>query len=75
LSVEIWSRFMKAAHAGIVPAALPGLDAGWLGTSPPAGVGAPPGPMAGARNDQPSRQQNDTGGLDTWLLDKLFGRH
>jgi penicillin-binding protein 1A len=75
LPVEIWSRFMKAAHAGIVPAALPGLDAGWLGTSPPAGVGAPPGPMAGARNDQPSRQQNDTGGLDTWLLDKLFGRH
>jgi len=75
LPVEIWSRFMRAAHAGVAPAALPGLDTGWLNASPPAGIGAPPGPMAGIRNDQPSHQQSDAGGLDTWLLDKLFGRH
>ena len=35
LPVEIWSRFMKAAHQGVAPAALPGLGGGWLTTAPP----------------------------------------
>ena len=59
---------MKIAHQGVAPTALPGLTgAGW--TAPPqsnTGTGAPNG--GGAR-------QPDQGGLDTWLLDKLFGRH
>ena len=63
LPVEIWSRFMKAAHQGIAPAALLGVaEGGW--TSP-----APPLPQAGAR-PAPSGQ----GGLDNWLIDRLFGR-
>jgi penicillin-binding protein 1A len=72
LPVEIWSRFMRTAHAGIAPAALPGLAGGtWLNPAPPA-AGAP-GPLAGERGGQQSNQQSG-GGLDFWLLDKLFGR-
>ncbi|HXW43030.1 MAG TPA: PBP1A family penicillin-binding protein [Xanthobacteraceae bacterium] len=65
LPVEIWSRFMKAAHQGVAPAALLGVaDSGWTSLAPPpsqAGAGARPVPSG-------------QGGLDTWLLDRLFGR-
>jgi penicillin-binding protein 1A len=68
LPVEIWSRFMKVAHQGAAPTALPGLaGAGWAAAPSPndaAGAGT-----AGGRPAQP-----DKGGLDSWLLDKLFGR-
>jgi len=68
LPVEIWSRFMKTAHQGIAPAGLPGLNSGfWTNPAPPA---AGPGPAADNRG-----QQSDSGRLDLWLLDKLFGRH
>jgi penicillin-binding protein 1A len=68
LPVEIWSRFMKTAHAGIAPAPLPGLaDGSWFNPAPP------PAPVA-ANGGQQNNQQNDSGGLDSWLLDKLFGR-
>jgi penicillin-binding protein 1A len=64
LPVEIWSRFMKAAHQGIAPAALPGVsEGGWTALAPPLGG-------SGGRPSTPER-----GGLDTWLLDRLFGRH
>jgi penicillin-binding protein 1A len=72
--VEIWSRFMRAALAGTAPTALPGVvpgfaePGGWF--SPPAPV-PPPAPVD-AQSD--SRRDNG-GGLDFWLLDKLFGRH
>jgi len=63
---------MKAGHQGISPTALPGMDGGWMNAaSPPAAVA---GPVAGNRNDQPNNQQNSSGGLDSWLLDKLFGQ-
>ncbi len=73
LPVEIWSRFMKAAHAGVTPAPLPGLaDGSWLNAPPP------PAPVAAAGAGQQSIQQNNQGNnggsLDSWLLDKLFGR-
>ena len=64
LPVEIWSRFMKTAHQGFTPVGLPGVGgAGWMALPrPDAGTGgaisAPPSPPA----------------LDSWLLDKLFGR-
>ena len=64
LPVEIWSRFMRAAHQGIAPAALPGVsESGWTALAPLQGG-------AGGRTPPPER-----GGLDTWLLDRLFGRH
>jgi len=74
LPVEIWSRFMKAAHQGIAPTALSGVAGnGWtspLGNYPNSyGTGNQAG-AAPARSQQPERS-----GLDTWLLDKLFGRH
>ena len=69
LPVEIWSRFMKIAHQGVAPAPLPGVGSGWLGS--PAGRrhrAAGPAMNSGAR-PAPAEQ-----GLDSWLLDKLFGR-
>jgi len=63
LPVDIWSRFMRAAHQGVAPAALPGLGGtGWMGASL---LQSP----AGGRASPPNQ-----GGLDSWLLDKLFGR-
>ena len=71
LPVEIWSRFMKVAHAGIAPTGLPGLaDGAWF-KPPPAPVASPVAASGGASQNN---QQNNTGGLDFWLLDKLFGR-
>ncbi len=69
LPVEIWSRFMKAALHGTAPTALPGLGvSGW--TAPPQSDYGAGNPGGGARRAPPEQ-----GGLDTWLLDKLFGRH
>jgi penicillin-binding protein 1A len=77
LPVEIWSRFMRTAHQGIAPSALPGLsEGGWF--TPPAAVQAPVPPRgldetgAGAATERGN--QRNSGGLDFWLLDKLFGR-
>src|SRR5262249_36035562 len=68
--VEIWSRFMRAALAGQAPTPLPGLgNNGWFSFPAPA---AAPSPPAGVSNQPASR--NESGGLDSWLLDKLFGR-
>jgi penicillin-binding protein 1A len=65
LPVEIWSRFMKTAHQGVAPVALPGASGGGWAASPrpdPGNAGAPTAP--------PSPPA-----LDSWLLEKLFGRH
>jgi penicillin-binding protein 1A len=74
LPVEIWSRFMKTAHQGIAPSALPGLvGAGWPSASSPQSPQSPQdagGAAAAAGRPSPPNQ----GGLDVWLLDKLFGR-
>jgi penicillin-binding protein 1A len=72
LPVDIWSRFMKTAHQGVMPAALPGLSGGgWFNAAPPADT--PPAPVAA--NGAPNSQPNNGGSLDSWLLDKLFGKH
>jgi penicillin-binding protein 1A len=69
--VEVWSRFMRAAHAGVAPMPLPGLgDNGWFGAPAPAPAPSPPAEVS----TQPPNRSNDSGGLDFWLLDKLFGR-
>ncbi len=71
LPVEIWSRFMKAGHQGVAPAALPGVGGGgWLSAAPQPQGATPAGAPAGAG----ARPQADHGGLDFWLLDRLFGR-
>ena len=76
LPVEIWSKFMKAAHQNIPIVGLPGLDPPGLlsgpqsmGLSPPWHTPAPL-PNVGV----PVRPTTDGGGIDGWLIDRLAGR-
>jgi penicillin-binding protein 1A len=72
LPVEIWSRFMKAAHQRVAPAALPGHSSGWpnLWPTPPAPV---PGPQVRGPDDN-RPLPGSSASIDGWLLDRLFGR-
>jgi penicillin-binding protein 1A len=80
LPVEIWTRFMKAAHQGVPVAALPASQAGGLLTTIAQAVspGAPVSPPApGAARPAPARvsvRPEAASGLDGWLVDRLFGR-
>jgi len=59
---------MKVAHAGIAPAALPGLtDGSWFNPAPP----APVAPPVAANNGPPGNQQNSGSGLDFWLARQI----
>jgi penicillin-binding protein 1A len=85
LPVEIWTRFMKVAHQGVSPAPLPASTPGGLLTtiaqavspsavSPGASV-SPPAP--GTVRPVPTRasvRPEAAGGLDGWLMERLFGR-
>jgi penicillin-binding protein 1A len=73
LPVDVWSRFMQTALRGIPPAPLPGLaGGGWMASA------APPQPYYGAPSPAPTdswrSRSGGGGGLDSWLLNKLFGR-
>jgi penicillin-binding protein 1A len=79
LPSEIWARFMKGAHRNVEVANLPGSQGGFFAPLAHAGPGlspsqapVPPGSIPGGRSAaiQPSR--ND--GMDSWLIDRLFGR-
>jgi penicillin-binding protein 1A len=76
LPVEIWSRFMRTAHQGFAPSALPGLnEGGWFTPPAPVQAQAPRGSdETGAGAGAERGNQRNSGGLDFWLLDKLFGR-
>jgi penicillin-binding protein 1A len=76
LPVEIWSRFMRAAHQGVPVAGLPGTARGLLSTDffppwsrPPAALSAPAERAMPAAAASPA-----SGSMDNWLIDKLFGR-
>jgi penicillin-binding protein 1A len=76
LPVEIWSRFMRAAHQGVAVAALPGLAA-----APSFASAAPPVPsvpidgQVGSQLGGPAvKPQPIDRTLDGWFLDRLFGR-
>ena len=71
LPVDVWSRFMRAAHQGVPVAALPGAGSGFMtaGFVPPARVQPVPASPAEAQVRPVSE-----GGIDTWLIDRLFGR-
>jgi penicillin-binding protein 1A len=73
LPVEIWSRVMKTAHQNIPVAGLPGLTGGAAVASalPPGDIPRRP-QLADAGGKQPASAPS--GGLDDWLLGKLFGR-
>jgi penicillin-binding protein 1A len=76
LPVEIWSRFMRTAHQGFAPSALPGLnEGGWFTPPAPVQAQAPRGSEeTGAGAGAERGNQRNSSGLDFWLLDKLFGR-
>ena len=69
---------MRTAHQSVAPSALPGLNEGGGFTPPsPVQAQAPRGideTASGAVADRGGNQRNGDGGLDFWLLDKLFGR-
>ncbi|MFL6833236.1 MAG: transglycosylase domain-containing protein [Xanthobacteraceae bacterium] len=76
LPVEIWSRFMRAAHQGVAVATLPGLAA-----APSFASAAPPVPsvpidgQVGSQLGGPAvKPQPIDRTLDGWFLDRLFGR-
>ena len=81
LPVEIWTRFMKAAHQGVTPAPLPASQqpGGLLTTIAQAitpGTAASPASAAASR-PAPARasvRPEAAGGLDSWLMERLFGR-
>jgi penicillin-binding protein 1A len=80
LPVEVWSRFMKAAHDGVPVAALPGSQGNWglsnlaqaasqvtAPAPPPSGASSRPAPTRANVRPEPAA------GLDGWLMDRLFG--
>ena len=83
LPVEVWTRFMRAAHQGVPMAYLPVPQApGPLGNlaqiasqitapTPASPVQAGP-PAKPARGGAPARPEA-AAGLDGWLMDRLFG--
>lgn len=85
LPVEVWSRFMKAAHEGVPVAALPSAPGGWglSNLAQAASQVSPPTPAApaqanagGYRPPPPTRtnvRPEAAAGLDGWLMDRLFG--
>jgi penicillin-binding protein 1A len=97
LPVEVWTRFMKAAHQGVPVVALPtaqpsgGLLSNLIQASsqvtertpsaqPPANAApsyntSPPGtPATRPAPTRASVRPEAAGGLDGWLVDRLFGR-
>ncbi|HET7888993.1 MAG TPA: penicillin-binding protein 1A [Bradyrhizobium sp.] len=87
LPVEVWTRFMKAAHQGVTPAPLPASTPPGLLTTIAQAVAPAPAPIA-PNSPQPAigrpapmrasastRPVASSGlGLDGWLVDRLFGR-
>jgi penicillin-binding protein 1A len=74
LPVEIWSRFMRAAHQGVAVAALPGLAAAPSFASAAPSTILPSPPSEEQSGGQALRPQPIDRTLDGWFLDRLFGR-
>jgi penicillin-binding protein 1A len=86
LPVEVWTRFMRSAHQGVAVAALPNsrqdgffsnlIQATSQVSAPSTSTAAAP-PANGAARSAPARtavRPEAAGGLDGWLMDRLFGR-
>jgi penicillin-binding protein 1A len=83
LPVEVWTRFMRAAHQGVPVASLPNSQAGGFfsnlmqaASQASTPVNAP-APASGAGRPVPTRtsvRPEAAAGLDGWLMDRLFGR-
>jgi penicillin-binding protein 1A len=83
LPVEVWTRFMRAAHRDVPVAALPGSQQGGLfsnlvqaASQASTPVNAPL-PASAAGRPTPTRtsvRPEAASGLDGWLMDRLLGR-
>jgi penicillin-binding protein 1A len=86
LPVEVWTRFMRSAHQGVAVAALPNsrqdgffsnlIQATSQVSAPSTSTAAAP-PANGAARPAPTRtsaRPEAAAGLDSWLMDRLFGR-
>jgi penicillin-binding protein 1A len=82
LPVEVWTRFMRVAHQGVPVASLPGLQSGGFFSSVAQAAASPsvvssPSPASAMARPAPTRtsaRPQAAGGLDGWLVDRLFGR-
>src|SRR6202163_1125837 len=89
LPVEVWTRFMKAAHQGVTPVPLPNSQPAGLypnmvqassQVSPPSPSASTPMPMSASGTvgrPAPTRtsvRPEAAAGLDGWLMERLFGR-
>jgi penicillin-binding protein 1A len=83
LPVEVWTRFMRAAHQGVPVAALPNSRQGGFSNlaqiasqiEPATANVAPANGGAGrAQVTRTAVRPEAAGGLDGWLMDRLFGR-
>jgi len=87
--VEVWTRFMKAAHQGVPVASLPNSQgSGLFGnlpqvasqvSAPSAQAPAPPVPLPVGSPNRPASARGSVrpqaaAGLDGWLMERLFGR-
>jgi penicillin-binding protein 1A len=73
MPVDIWARFMRTAHHGVAVVALPGQSRPSLASIVQQALSAPP-PANVQPSAGPQRTQQSGGGIDGWLIDRLFGR-
>ena len=80
LPVEVWTRFMRAAHQGVAVAALPNSQYGGAATlaqiASQITAPAQPAPVQAGPGGRPSRapaRPEPAAGIDGWLMDRLFG--
>src|ERR1700712_3099090 len=83
LPVEVWTRFMRAAHQGVPVAGVPNAQARGFFSSliqaasqatPPAGAAAPAGTAGRPVPTRASAARPEAAsGLDGWLTERLFG--
>ncbi len=76
LPSEIWARYMKASHRNLEVLGLPGTQGPIYSPMASAAPGMarpiPPGSISNSRAAGAQPAQSD--GMDSWLIDRLFGR-
>jgi penicillin-binding protein 1A len=82
LPVEVWTRFMRAAHQGLRPEPIPGTQRGGLlpdiaqlgrQVVAPAPAAAPVPPAGRPPPVRTDVRPEAASGLDGWLMDRVFG--
>jgi penicillin-binding protein 1A len=84
LPVEVWTRFMRAAHQGVAAVPLPASQGGGFFSTvaqaaPQASAPVANAPSPASAGGRPAATRTSVrpeaaAGLDGWLMDRLFGR-